>query len=85
MMGSDLRDRIAALPDSDRAAVLASVVAPLQAAMSANVGELELIAVSLAVNASLAEFPQANLPAFSAEAERGLRSRLAELDAESGQ
>ncbi len=75
--------QVRAMPEADRAAMVASVHAPLRRAMAEHaegqLGERELLAVSSAVNAALLEIVGDEYRAFADEAESKIQERLAEL------
>lgn len=86
MIGPQLMARIEALPTSDRALIHSSVLDLLRSAMDAcaetRIGERELIAVELSVNAALKDLmDKSGYVDFAVKADSELRARIAELDA----
>lgn len=84
MIGEALKARIAALSPENRAKARKSVEGQFAEATAAfkrhEIGERALLAIGLAVNEVLADFPDA-LPMVAKINERHMRARLAELDA----
>jgi hypothetical protein len=86
MIPADFQARLKALPTEDMKRVHAAVLHPLNEALrlftEGKITERDVIAVALAVNSTLKDFPQSYGAAYAATAEKALRERLAELDAD---
>jgi hypothetical protein len=86
MIPHDFQERLRALSPEDLSRVNRAILFPLNEALrlfaEGKISERDCIAVGLAVNDTLRDFPHSYGSAYAIAAEKALRERLAELDAD---